>query len=170
VLLSADYKKGLEAIFKHNSMSNEPSFYIHAPARTDTTAAPQGQESMTVIIPVGHLDESNRDQWQQLKQIGREYVIARLQKQGLNDIEEHIKFEICYLPQTWQSLLHVCKGSVFGSINHNILQMGYFRPHNKHARYKNLYFAGGSTHPGNGVPLVLLSAKLCSQRILKDFK
>lgn len=170
VLLSADYKKGLEAIFKHNSMSNEPSFYIHAPARTDATTAPEGQESMTVIIPVGHLDDSNRDLWQQLKQIGREYVIARLKKQGLTDIEQHIKFEICYLPQTWQSLLHVCKGSVFGSINHNILQMGYFRPHNKHARYNNLYFAGGSTHPGNGVPLVLLSAKLCSQRILKDFK
>ncbi|MDD2559821.1 MAG: phytoene desaturase family protein [Bacteroidales bacterium] len=170
VLLSTDYKKGLEAIFKHNSMSSEPSFYVHAPAQTDPTAAPRGQESMTVIIPVGHLDDSNRDCWQQLKQNGRNYVIDRLKKQGLTDIEQHIKFEICFLPPTWQSVLNVCKGSVFGSINHNILQMGYFRPHNKHTRYKNLYFAGGSTHPGNGVPLVLLSAKLCSLRILNDFK
>ncbi len=170
VLLSADYKKGLEAIFEKNSMSDEPSFYVHTPARTDPTAAPSGQESMTIIIPVGHLDDSNKERWQELRQSGRDYVIARLKKQGLTDIEQHIKFEICYLPQTWQSVLHVCKGSVFGSINHNIFQMGYFRPHNKHARYKNLYFAGGSTHPGNGVPLVLLSAKLCSQRILNDYK
>ncbi len=42
------------------------------------------------------------------------------------------------------------------------------RPHNRHPFYKNLYFAGGSTHPGNGVPLVLLSAKLTSERILKE--
>jgi phytoene dehydrogenase-like protein len=48
--------------------------------------------------------------------------------------------------------------------------MGYFRPHNQHKKYKNLYFAGGSTHPGNGVPLVLLGAKLTSERILKDAK
>jgi phytoene dehydrogenase-like protein len=48
--------------------------------------------------------------------------------------------------------------------------MGYFRPHNQHKKYKNLYFAGGSTHPGNGVPLVLLGAKLTSERILKDRK
>jgi phytoene dehydrogenase-like protein len=46
--------------------------------------------------------------------------------------------------------------------------MGYFRPQNRHKKYKNLYFAGGSTHPGNGIPLVLLSAKLTSERILKD--
>jgi len=48
--------------------------------------------------------------------------------------------------------------------------MGYFRPHNRHSKYKNLYFTGGSTHPGNGIPLVLLSAKLTSERILRDEK
>jgi len=48
------------------------------------------------------------------------------------------------------------------------LQMGYFRPHNRHDKYKNLYFVGGSTHPGNGIPNVLLSAKLVSERIFKE--
>jgi phytoene desaturase len=48
--------------------------------------------------------------------------------------------------------------------------MGYFRPHNRHSKYKNLYFTGGSTHPGNGVPLVLLGAQLTSERIIKDIK
>jgi len=48
--------------------------------------------------------------------------------------------------------------------------MGYFRPHNRHSYYKNLYFVGGSTHPGNGIPLVLLSAKLTAERILKEEK
>ena len=58
-------------------------------------------------------------------------------------------------------------GAVFG-LSHPFLQLGYFRPQNKHPLYKNLYFAGASTHPGNGVPLVLLSAKLAVQRILED--
>jgi phytoene desaturase len=48
--------------------------------------------------------------------------------------------------------------------------MGYFRPHNRHDRYHNLYFVGGSTHPGNGIPNVLMSAKLVAERILKEEK
>jgi phytoene dehydrogenase-like protein len=48
--------------------------------------------------------------------------------------------------------------------------MGYFRPHNQHSRYKNLFFVGGSTHPGNGIPNVLLSARLTAERILNKYK
>ena len=95
---------------------------------------------------------------------------SELKAESLKDLEEHIKFEVCYLPKTWENVLNITKGSVFGSISHSILQMGYFRPHNKHPRYNNLYFVGGSTHPGNGVPLVLLSSKLTSERILSDAK
>jgi phytoene dehydrogenase-like protein len=47
--------------------------------------------------------------------------------------------------------------------------VGYLRPKNRHARYKNLYFAGASTHPGTGLPIVLLSAKLAAERIMKEF-
>jgi phytoene dehydrogenase-like protein len=100
--------------------------------------------------------------------MARQGVINRLEKLGWENLEEHIKFEICYLPGTWESMFHVSRGATFGSLGHNIMQMGYFRPHNRHNRYRNLYFTGGSTHPGNGIPLVLLSAKLTSQRIVKE--
>jgi phytoene dehydrogenase-like protein len=86
----------------------------------------------------------------------------------MTDIEEHIKFEICYTPENWESACNITRGSVFGSLAHNLLQMGYFRPHNQHSRYKNVFFVGGSTHPGNGIPNVLLSAKLTAERILKN--
>jgi phytoene dehydrogenase-like protein len=46
--------------------------------------------------------------------------------------------------------------------------VGYLRPQNRHARYRNLYFAGASTHPGTGLPIVLLSAKLTTERIVKE--
>jgi len=168
VFLNDPYKEGLEKIFKEKSLSDNPSFYIHAPVRTDKSAAPENQDTISVVVPVAHLDEKYDQDWKKLKQMTREAVIRRLEEAGLEDIEEHIKFEVCYLPKTWESSCNVTRGSVFGSLSHSIFQMGYFRPHNQHKKYKNLYFAGGSTHPGNGVPLVLLGAKLTTERILKD--
>jgi phytoene desaturase len=170
VFLNDPYKEGLEKIFKEKSLSENPSFYIHAPVRSDLSAAPENHDTLSVIVPVAHLDPKNNQDWGKLKQKAREGVIRRLEEAGLYDIEEHIKFEVCYLPKTWESSCNVTRGSVFGSLSHSIFQMGYFRPHNQHKKYKNLYFAGGSTHPGNGVPLVLFGAKLTSERILNDAK
>lgn len=168
IFLNNPYKKGMEKIFNEKTLSDNPSFYVHAPVRSDKTAAPKDQDTLSIIIPAPQLDASVDQDWQKLKQTARDAVIRRLKKAGLTDIEEHIKFETCYLPKTWESYCNVTNGSVFGSLSHSILQMGYFRPHNRHCKYKNLYFTGGSTHPGNGIPLVLLSAKLTSERILKE--
>lgn len=117
---------------------------------------------------MGRVNDQKEQNWQELKSKARTSVINRLKQAGLDDIEEHIKFEICFTPKTFERYCNVTHGSVFGSLSHTIFQMGYFRPHNRHSMYKNIYFAGGSTHPGNGVPLVLLSAKLTSERILKE--
>jgi len=170
IFLNEPYKKGMEKIFNEKSLSDNPSFYIHAPVRTDKSAAPENQDTLSIIVPAPQLDSKSEQDWQKLKQTARESVIRRLKEAGLTDIEEHIKFETNYLPKTWESYCNVTNGSVFGSLSHTIFQMGYFRPHNRHNKYKNLYFVGGSTHPGNGIPLVLLSAKLTSERILKNEK
>jgi phytoene desaturase len=168
VFLSKDYRANLKRIFREQSLSDSPSFYIHAPVRSDPSAAPDGYDTMSVIIPSGHLREDQEQNWNDLKNKARAFILERLKKQGLTDLEEHIRFEICYLPQTWKSIYNLSRGATFGSLGHNIFQMGYFRPHNKHRRYRNLYFTGGSTHPGNGIPLVLFSARLTSERIIKD--
>jgi phytoene desaturase len=168
VFLSDDFRNGLDKIFREKSMGDDPSFYIHAPVRTDASAAPTGCDTLTVIAGVGHLDNRYPQDWDHLKQVTREAVFARLRQIGINDLEDHIKFEIAAPPSVWEEALNITKGSVFGSLGHNILQMGYFRPHNRDSKYRNLYFTGGSTHPGNGIPMVLLSAKLVSERILNE--
>ncbi len=168
VFLSDGFKKGLDMIFKEKSVGNDPSFYIHAPARTDSTAAPPGHDTISVVVAAGHLDRNFIQDWEVQKIKTRDAVIKRLRQLGLQDFEEHIKFEICFTPENWESSCNISRGSVFGSLGHNIVQMGYFRPHNRHDKYKNLYFAGGSTHPGNGIPNVLISAKLVSERILME--
>lgn len=168
VFLSDGFKEGLDRIFKDKSVSLRPSFYVHAPTRTDLTAAPENQDTLSFIVGAGHVDRMKKQDWDDLKNTTRDALIRRLKQLGLDDIEEHIKFEICYTPASWESACNISRGSVFGSLAHNIMQMGYFRPHNQHSRYRNLYFVGGSTHPGNGIPNVLLSAKLTSEKIMNN--
>jgi phytoene desaturase len=167
VFLSEGFRDGLDSIFRDKSVNEHPSFYVHAPARTDPAAAPDKQDTLSVVVGAGHLDMRKKQDWDKMKERTRIAVIERLKQAGLQDIEEHIKFETCHTPESWESACNISKGSVFGSLSHNLMQMGYFRPHNHHSRYKNLFFTGGSTHPGNGIPNVLISARLTAERILK---
>ncbi len=170
VFLSDRFREGLDKIFVDKSMGDDPCFYIHAPSVTDPSAAPEGCDSLSIAVGVGHIDKKHPQNWNEIMERARKSVISKLRKIGITDIEEHIKFEICATPEAWEDTFNITHGSVFGSLGHKIFQMGYFRPHNKDRRYKNLYFTGGSTHPGNGIPFVLLSAKLVSERIFRDMK
>jgi phytoene desaturase len=168
--LSDKFREGLDTIFRDKSMGDDPCFYIHAPVRTDPSAAPEGCDTLSIAVGVGHLDPGHPQDWEKLADKARNVVFRKLKKIGIDDIESHIRFEIVTTPSTWEEALNVTRGSVFGSLGHNIFQMGYFRPHNRDRRYRNLYFTGGSTHPGNGIPMVLMSAKLVSERIINEQK
>jgi phytoene desaturase len=168
VFLGGDYRESFERIFRDHQLPAEPSFYVHAPARTDLSAAPEGQDTLYVLVPVGHLDEEREQNWNTMVRRARETVFRRLAKDmGIEDLEQHIKFEIVYQPKIWQERFNLAKGAAFG-LSHNFAQVGFFRPQNRHAKYKNLYFAGASTHPGTGLPIVLLSAKLTTERIIEE--
>lgn len=120
-----------------------------------------------VLVPVGHIDDRARQDWSALQTQARAAVLARLAQQGMRDLEQHLKFEVSYTPRDWQSRYNLAKGAAFG-LSHNFMQVGYLRPQNRHPRYRRLYFTGGSTHPGTGLPLVLISARLTTDRILKE--
>jgi phytoene desaturase len=168
VFLGGDYKDSFDQIFNDHTLPEVPSFYVHAPARTDPAAAPNGQETLYVLVPVGHLDARAEQDWDTLVDRARETVLARLAKEmGAEDLRGHIKFEIVYQPRVWKERFNLEKGAAFG-LSHNFWQVGYLRPQNRHKQYKNLYFAGASTHPGTGLPIVLLSARLTTERILKE--
>jgi len=170
VFLSTNYKENITRVFNEKSFPAEPSFYVLSPVKLDKTAAPDNQDSLTVIVPTGHLNKSMSYDWENIKNDIRNSVIKRLEAEGLSEFRKHIKFEICFTPSTWESRLNLTRGATFGSLSHNIMQMGYMRPHNRHKKYHNLYFVGGSTHPGNGLPMALLSAKLVAERIKAEHK
>ncbi len=170
VFLGGDYKASFDQIFDEHRLPEKPSFYVHAPARIDSAAAPEGQDTLYALVPVGHLDARTKQDWDAMVNKARETVFERLAKEmNITDLREHIKFEITYTPQHWQKMFNLAKGAAFG-LSHNFWQVGFLRPQNRHAKYKNLYFAGASTHPGTGLPIVLLSARLTTERILKEFK
>ncbi len=167
IFLSGDYRASFDRIFKDKTLPYGPSFYVHAPSRIDPGAAPAGQDTLMALVPVGHLDDAAKQDWSALQARARAAVLGRLAKMGIRDLEQHLKFEVSYTPQDWQSRYNLAKGAAFG-LSHNFMQVGYLRPQNRHPRYRNLYFAGSSTHPGTGLPLVLLSARLTTERILKE--
>ncbi|MGC9467448.1 MAG: phytoene desaturase family protein [Anaerolineae bacterium] len=167
VFLSTDYKGSFDRIFNEHGMPDDISFYVHAPARTDPAAAPAGEDTLLVLVPVGHLSDAVEQDWDAMTEQARATVFSRLAELGVADLEDHIKFEVVYTAHTWQKLFNLAKGAAFG-LSHNFFQVGYLRPQNRHRRYKNLYFVGASTHPGTGLPIVLLSARLTTERILKE--
>jgi phytoene desaturase len=167
LFFSGDYRKGFEDIFQDTTMPEQPNFYIHCPVRLDPSAAPAGSDTLVVAIPVGHINDKKPQDWAGLQVRARSFVLTRLAQLGMADLESHIRVEVSFIPRDWQERYNLTRGSAHG-LSHKLLQMGYFRPHNRHPHYRNLYFVGASTHPGTGVPTVLVSARLTSQRILDD--
>jgi phytoene desaturase len=165
VFLASDYRASFDRIFRDHTLPDQPSVYVHAPARIDQSAAPAGQDTLMALVPVGHLG-GNQD-WDILRARARAAVLYRLAQVGIIDVEKHLKFEICYAPDTWARLFNLHRGSAFG-LSHGVWQVGYFRPRNRHPRYRNLYFVGASTHPGGGAPMVLESARMTCARIQAD--
>ena len=169
LFLSHDYRENFKSIIDDLGLPENPSIYVHAPARLDPSMAPQGEDTVTAIVPVGHMSENGDQDWAAIRDEARQHVFRRLASLGITDIESHIKFEVNFTPPSWRKRYNLMKGSTHG-LCHNITQLGYFRPSNKHPRYDNLYFTGASTHPGTGMPTAMVSGRLSAQRIVDDFQ
>ncbi len=167
LFLADDFESNFDSIQRDLTIAANPSVYIHAPTRLDPSMAPRGHDTLIGIVPVGHINEKSPQDWADLKARARAALLQRLARVGVTDLEAHIKFEICYTPPDWQHRFNLVKGATHG-LSHQLMQMGYFRPHNRHARYRNLYFAGASTHPGTGLPTALVSGRLVAERIAED--
>ena len=168
LFLADDYRENFESIVKQLDLPANPSLYIHAPTRLDLSMAPSGQDTLIAIVPVGHLSEQKKQDWEKLTDQARYHVFRRLAQLGITDLESHIKFETNFTPLSWMKRYNLIKGSTHG-LSHSLGQLAYFRPSNRHPKYRNLYFVGASTHPGAGIPGVMLTAEATEYAILEDF-
>jgi len=166
LFLVDNYKENFDSI-ERRVMPANPSVYLHAPTRLDPTTAPDGQDTLIGIVPVGHLGDHEENDWAHKIDQARDALFNQLKLVGITDLESHIKFEVNYTPMSWRHRYNLLKGSTHG-LAHTLFQLGYFRPHNRHATYRNLYFVGASTHPGTGMPTAMISGRHVANRVLDE--
>jgi phytoene desaturase len=166
LILTERYKGLLKDIFGKKILPDDFSMYLHAPTRTDPEMAPPGCESMYVLVPVAN-QESGLD-WSRIKDEFADKVIDFLEEWGLEDLREEMEVLHVFTPEDFETQLNATAGNAF-AINPKFTQTAWFRPHNRSEDVENLYLVGAGTHPGAGVPGVLLSAETTYGCIAEDF-
>lgn len=164
---SEDYRANLDAIFKTRQLPAEPSFHLNVPTVTDPSLAPEGHSLLYVLAPMPNL-EAGID-WDEAAPVVRERLLVQLERLLDPDLRNHIVWERQYTPADFQNDFNAVHGTAFGSLAHGLFQSAYFRPHNKARDINGLYFVGQGTYPGIGMPMVLLSAELVTERIVKEW-
>ncbi|HLI68925.1 MAG TPA: phytoene desaturase family protein [Ktedonobacteraceae bacterium] len=168
ILMPRDYQKLVHEIFDGHGMPGDLALYLHTPTRTDPTLAPTGGESLYVLAPVPHLERGI--DWIREAPVLRARILAALeQKVGLTGLTEHIVVERQFTPSDFASELRSHLGAAF-SLEPTLTQSAYFRPHNRACGLGGLYFVGAGTHPGAGIPGVLLSAAVTSTLVTQDLE
>ncbi len=166
LILSKRYKELVNDIFDNKLLPDDFSMYLHIPSKTDPQMAPKGCESMYVLIPVPNLDAGIN--WNKIKNSYTEKILSFLEHSfGLTDLKRSIDVIETFTPLDFKRQRNNHLGSAWG-IEPRLTQTAYFRPHNRSEDIRNLYFVGANTHPGAGVPGVLLTAETTTKLVLGD--
>jgi phytoene desaturase len=161
VVFGADFQQNLDDIFHKNELPKDPAFYICASSKTDPSMAAIGGTNLMILVPCPNLDRNfSAADATYLQQ----KVFSRLCEEGEFDPDKIAAMET-FGPHEWSSRYNLDKGAAFG-LSHDFLQSAFFRPSNKGKA--GTYFVGASTVPGNGLPMVLISAELAEQRLERE--
>jgi phytoene desaturase len=156
MVLGPRYRDLLTDIFKRHTLASDFSLYLHRPTATDATMAPPGCDTYYALSPVPHLDSGT--DWATAAEGYSRAIARRLDETVLPGFERHIVTSRLTTPQDFQDRLLSYKGAAFGP-EPILLQSAWFRPHNRSEDVERLYMVGAGTHPGAGVPGVLMSAR-----------
>lgn len=166
LILSERYKGLIDDIFDNKVLPDDFSMYLHMPSQTDPAMAPEGCESLYVLIPVPNLESGVN--WEKTKAAYTERVLTFLENDfGLTELKRSIEVLETFTPLDFKRERNNHLGSAWG-VEPKLTQTAYFRPHNRSEDIKNLYFVGASTHPGAGVPGVLLTAETTTKLVVKE--
>jgi len=156
MILTKRYKELLKDIFKNHRLADDFSLYLHRPTATDPSLAPEGCDTFYALAPVPNLDSGT--DWTVQSEPFRQAIQAHLEATVLENLGQHLVTSKVTTPLDFQNRLYSYKGAGFG-LEPLLTQSAIFRPHNRSEDIPGLYMVGASTHPGAGVPGVLMSAK-----------
>ncbi len=164
IMFSEDYKAEFKELFENKNLHSDPTIYINITSKEDPTDAPPGCENWFVMINApGNVGQN----WQEFITKTRLNIIKKINKTLKTDIEKHIVIEHILDPIQIEAQTSSHQGSLYGTSS-NSKFAAFMRHPNFSSQFKNLYFCGGSVHPGGGIPLCLLSAKIVSGQIEKE--
>jgi len=163
LFLAGDVRENLKQIFTYKQLPDDFSFYIHIPTATDQSLAPAGKEIVYILVPVPNMHNNNWSFAESEDRI-RNAVFNRIRKDTGIDVLPLAEVEHRFFPQDFTTRYNVPYGATFG-LSHSLFQSAFFRPSNRDAAIKNLYYVGASTQPGGGLPPVIASSRIVSDLI-----
>ena len=162
---SEDQHKHFDTVFHKKQLPQDPTLYVVAPTRTDPSKAPEGCDNIKILPHIPPLEDGSditHEDYVALK----DRCIDKMERCGLTGLRESIVVEDLLTPVDIERMYRSNRGSIYGVVTDWKLNYGFKAPKTS-TRYKNLYFTGGSTNPGGGMPMVVLSGQQCADRIIK---
>lgn len=161
---SKDPKHHFETVFDKKKLPTDPTIYLVAPTRTDSTQAPLEYESLKILPHIPYItDDITKEDYDALK----ERIYIKLENMGLTDLRKNIIFEEILTPFDIRDMYYSNKGSIYGVVSDRNINLALKMP-KKSPKFDNLYFVGGSINPGGGMPMVVLSGINTAKDIIKD--
>jgi len=164
IFFSDDYPAEFEAIFRKRKPADNPTIYIAITSKTDEEHAPTGCENWFVLVNAPALSEHY--DWDENKIAYRDLILEQLAAYGL-DVRDNIRTETLITPLDLQRMSAAWRGALYGP-SANKKWTAFLRPHNRCNDINGLYFVGGTTHPGGGIPMVMLSGKVVADMVQED--
>lgn len=158
-----DWNENFDDIFKTKKLPWPASLYICKPSATDPTVAPKGHENVFVLVPLpaGVTIGDNIDK------VADKYLSLIEKQMDIPNLRQRLVVKELFGPDDFMQKFNAWQGTALGP-SHILRQSAFFRTSNKSRKVKNLYYVGGSTTPGIGLPMCLISAELVYKRISGD--
>lgn len=156
------FDRHAEAIYGTPRWPDKPLFYTSVSSKTDSTVAPEGKETLVILIPLAPgLKDSDEEREKQYKM-----VMDRLEKLTGQNVRDHVVLKRSYAMDDFTADYHSFKGNAYGLAN-TLPQTAVFKPKLKSKKVKNLWYTGQLTVPGPGVPPALISGQIVAKEVGK---
>ena len=163
--LGKNFREYSDKIFTSAVSPQKPYYYVNVSSKSWAECAPEGCENIFILCPVP--DRRFKQNWDDKNELA-DNIIKDLSKRVNFDIEKNLLLKEIWSPTDWEKKFNLYRGSGLG-LAHGINQVGALRPKNKDEEFPNLFYVGASTTPGTGLPMVIISSKLVTERIVKEY-
>jgi phytoene desaturase len=163
--LGTNFKEYAGKIFKNSISLSKPYYYVNVNSKKNPASAPEGCENLFILCPVPDL--RYKPDWSDRDELANNILTDISERTGF-DIKSNLVTLTIKDPIDWQNDFNLYKGSGLG-LAHDINQIGGFRPKNYDEKFGNVFYVGASTTPGTGLPMVVISSRLVTERITKKY-